>query len=165
MSVEHVAAELGGQPCKIYFFARWSTYAHPVTPHEPLYLEQALLRKNFYRAWTCQSEGQTRFVLFEAVANELSSLDGTPLPGADAETPTFLALIDGTNGPNLGPAISAAQAFERGAFGLRFAHGAAGSFSVRQRVNFSYHYAYRADGRLQTATITNPEGRVNVLQY
>ena len=162
MSIDHVSADLQGQPCDAYFFARWSTYAHPVTPHEPMFLEQALLRKQYYRAWSCQVSGQARFELFEAVANGLRRLDGGALPGAPGAEPQFFALAAGDA---LGPPITAAQALQSERFGLRFKRGVEGSYAVSQRVVYSYRYRYKADGRLDAVSITNAEGKVSVLQY
>jgi hypothetical protein len=165
MSTEHVSGELETQSCDIYFFASWSTYAHPVTPKEPLYLEQVLLRKQFYRAWTCKVSGEARFLLFEAVANDVHRLDGGAIPAAPGEEPQFFTLIDSAHGLSVGAPITAAQALRSGSFGLRFGRGAEGTFSVRQKITYSYRYRYKSDGRLETVTITNPEGRVNVLRY
>jgi hypothetical protein len=162
MTVDHVSAELAGEPCDAYFFARWSTYSHPVTPQEPLYLEQALLRKNFYRAWSCAVSGQPRFVLFEAIANQAQLLAGGVVSPDGAEGPLFFALAEGGS---LGAPITAAQAMQSSRFGLRFERGPRGGIVVQQKVSFSYRYRYRADGRLDTVTITNNEGVVKQLQY
>ena len=162
MSTEHVSAELEGQPCNAYFFARWSTYAHPVTPHEPMVLEQALLRKQFYRAWSCPVSGQPRFELFEAVANNLQRLGGGAPPSEPGTEAQFFALQDGGT---LGQPITAAQALKSGDFGLRFKRGVEGAYVVRQKIIYSYRYRYKANGSLDTVSITNAEGKLSVLQY
>lgn len=165
MPIDHVDGELDSQRCKAYFFGRWSTYAHPVTPTQPLYLEQALLRRNFYRAWACGAGKAQRFVRFEAVANEVASLSSAKAPSNEIVRPRFFEVLPVQGKPaGLGAEITASEATRLGVFGLRF-DDTAEPLVVRQQVTYSYQYRYHPDGRLRAVTITNAEGKVSELEY
>ena len=72
MSMECVAANFQGAMCEVYFFKRWGTYSHPVTPLDPVGYEEALVRKGYVRAWMCGVSGQDQFVFLEAKKNKLN---------------------------------------------------------------------------------------------
>ncbi len=165
MSIDHVDGELDGQRCKGDFFGRWSTYAHPVTPTQPLYREQVLLRRAFYRAWACGAGKAMRFVRFEAIGNDVSGLQGAKVSAKELVRPRFFELLNANGEPvGLGSEISASEAARLGSFGVRV-EGDAAPLVVRQQVTYSYQYRYDPDGRLRTVTITNAEGKVSEPQY
>jgi hypothetical protein len=164
-----IDSELDGQRCQVAFFESWATYAHPVTPQQPLTLYQALKRPKYHRAWKCDVNGKPLFVLFEAVENTPRTKPGAAQPATGAEPSlSFFSTGDsaGTAGGGSARArLEPGQALRQQSFGVQGLDTTAAIFSFDQKVNISYRYRYKADGRLDTVTIVNPEGQERVLQY
>jgi hypothetical protein len=162
MSTHHLDARLDGLDCEVYFFRSWGTYAHPVTPIDPLFLEQALLREKYQRAWMCHDQGERRFVLLETIENKANTIalqGGAPASG---DTPRFFALEPGSQ---LGAPLESHAAVAADEFVAMLPGPSAVPLHVTQNVMSSFRYRYRDDGRLATVTATNRDGKVNVLEY
>lgn len=166
MTTDHIRATLDGQPCEVYFFKSWTSYAHPVTPVDPMYLEDALQRAKYQRAWMCRSQGgEPRFVLLETVDNQSRPLklpEGAPAAGPAAR---FFEARGSADCPELGAPLKADDLAAASAFIAVLPAPAAQAMWVTQKVLSSFRYRYRDDGALASVTITNPEGKVNVLEY
>lgn len=164
-----IDSELDGQPCQVAFFESWATYAHPVTPRGPLTLYQALKRPKYHRAWKCDVKGKPQFVLFEAVENTSQAKPGAAQPAAGEEPRlNFFSAGDGASAAEGGSTktrLEPGQALRQSSFGVQGLDTTAAILSFGQKVNISYRYRYKTDGRLDTVTIINPEGRERVLQY
>lgn len=159
MNTDHIEATLEDKPCEVYFFGSWSTYRHPVTPTGAIHLEQALTRARYYRAWLCDEGRQRRFVYFEAVSQKREAVD-LALPGGVA-----VAYLPR---PGPGPAaierpLKAAELLSVDEFIIGDAERKAQR--VRQKVVYRYLYRYRPDGGLLSATVTNVDGKVTVLNF
>jgi hypothetical protein len=167
MTTDHILAALDGQACEVYFFESWTSYAHPVTPVDPIDLEDALLRGKYQRAWMCRSQGaEPRFVLIETIDNQSRTLklpEGAPTAGPAAR---FFEARGSAEHPELGAALKADDVAAAKTFiAVLPAPAAAQPLWVTQKVLSSFRYRYRDDGALASVTITNPEGKVNVLDY
>lgn len=162
-----IDSELDGQPCQVAFFESWTSYAHPVTPQQPLTLYQALKRPKYYRAWKCDVNGKPLFVLFEAVENTPGAKPAGAQPASGAE-PRLSFYSSGEGVPASTAArvrLQPGQALRQPSFGVQGVDNTAVIHSLEQKVNISYRYRYKVDGRLDTVTIVNPEGRESVLRY
>lgn len=164
-----IDSELDGQRCQVAFFESWATYAHPVTPQQPLTLYRALMRPKYHRAWTCDVNGKPLFVLFEAVENKPLAKPAALPPAAGKEPRlNFFSAGDsaGTTGGGAVPTrLEPGRALRQTSFGVQGLDTTAAILLFEQKVNISYRYRYKADGQLDTVTIVNPEGRERVLQY
>ena len=167
--VSMIESELDGSRCQVAFFETWSTYAHPVTPQKPLTLRQALMRDKYHRAWQCEVNGEPLFVLFEAVENSVQNKPGASRQPAGPEpTLQFFSASDrmsATPGNGTPAPLAPGQALRQASFGVQGLDDTSVIHWFDQKVNLSYRYRYKPDGRLDTATIVNPEGRKQVLQY
>lgn len=168
MSTDHYRASLDDEPCEVYFFKAWTSYAHPVKPVDPMYLEEALRRPKYQRAWMCRRQGEPRFVLLETMnstARPISLPEGAPASGQAAR---FFEARGSIDKPQLGQPLQADDIASAPAFIAVLpanANTASPPLWVSQRVEASFRYRYRDDGALASVTITNPEGKVNVLDY
>jgi hypothetical protein len=162
MSTDHLDARLDDLDCEVYFFRAWCTYAHPVTPIDPLFLEQALQRPKYQRAWMCNDRGERRFVLLETIENTTRSI---ALPGGAPRTGDAAALFALKNGTELGAPLKPHEAVAAPEFVAVLPGPSATPMHVKQKVISSFHYRYKDDGRLASVTTVNPEGKVNVLEY
>lgn len=166
MTTDHLPASLDDQSCEVYFFKAWTSYAHPVKPVDPMYLEDALQRPKYQRAWMCRTQGEPRFVLLETMDNKVRPVTlpaGAPASGAAAR---FFEARGSVEQPQVGRPLKADEVASAPAFiAVLPGKDAAQPLWVSQRVLSSFRYRYRDDGALASVTITNPEGKVNVLDY
>jgi hypothetical protein len=166
MSTDHIAARLDDLPCEVYFFRAWTSYAHPVTPVDPMFLEQALERGKYQRAWMCRRQnGDHRFLLLETVDSRAQPID---LPGGAPSPAAALSVFEARGSrdrPQLGRALSPDDIAAATDFIAVLPGERSRPLWVSQKVQASFRYRYRDDGTLASVTITNPEGRVNVLEY
>jgi len=168
MTTDHIGAQLDDQPCKVYFFRAWTSYAHPVTPIDPLFLEQALQRGKYQRAWMCQDKGEPRFMLLETVESKTEPIvlpEGNPVASAGTVS-AFEARTDAGK-----PALGHPMKLDQLAAATRFiavlptdGQGTS-TLLVSQKVISSFRYRYKPDGALASVTMLNPEGKTKVLEY
>ena len=168
MTTDHIGAQLDDQPCKVYFFRAWTSYAHPVTPIDPLFLEQALQRDKYQRAWMCQDKGEPRFMLLETVENKTEPIvlpEGNPVASAGTVS-AFDARTDAGK-PALGRPMKLDELVGASRFiaALPIEGQGTRTLLVSQKVLSSFRYRYRPDGKLTSVTMLNPEGKTSVLEY
>lgn len=161
-AVTHLVCERGGVHCGVYFFKSWKTYSHPVTPVDPILLDEALRREWCYRGWMTL-DGADRFVGFEKVRSirEPTQLDA----GADRlPWPCgYLAQYvedDLAVGPNraLGDLLYAHE------YLVQTDPAERSLVRVKQSIVYSYDYTYEPDGRLKEIVVTNAEGQRRVMK-
>lgn len=165
MSTDHIAAQLDNQPCEVYFFRAWTSYSHPVKPVEPMFLEQALQRGKYQRAWMCLDKGEQRFVLLETIDSRAQPVDlpgGAPVAGQAA---SFFEARGNAASPQLGRPLKADDIAAATDFIALLPGAKPQPMWVSQKVQSSFRYRYRDNGALASVTIVNPEGKVNVLEY
>lgn len=168
MTTDHIGAQLDDQPCEVYFFRAWTSYAHPVTPVDPLFLEQALQRGKYQRAWMCQDKGEPRFMLLETVENMAEPIElkgGAPATTAGTVS-AFEARTDAGK-PTLGRPMKLDELVGAGRFiaALPVEGQGTRTLLVSQKVISSFRYRYKPDGALASVTMLNPEGKTRVLEY
>ena len=163
MTTDHIAASLDNTPCEVYFFEGWTSYSHPVTPVRPLFLEQALRRGKYQRAWMCTDQGVQRFVLLETVENHTSNIELQD--GTVATTDAVKAFEAGSAGVALGRPLPLGETIAAQQFIAALPGAGANTLKVAQKVISSFRYRYKADGALASVTMVNPEGKINVLEY
>ncbi|MBX3622959.1 MAG: hypothetical protein KF891_23560 [Rhizobacter sp.] len=166
MTTDHLRATLDDQPCEVYFFKSWTSYAHPVTPVDPMYLEDALQRGKYQRAWMCRAQGEPRFMQIETIASQARPValpEGAPAAGPAAR---FFEARGSVEHPQLGRPLQPDDLAAAETFIAVLPEAAASQpLWVAQKVQASFRYRYRDNGALESVTITNPEGKVNVLDY
>lgn len=113
--------------------------------------------------------GKPLFVLFEAVESTPRTKPGTAQPAASAEPNlSFFSTGDSAStagGTSARARLEPGQALRQKSFGVQGLDTTAAILTFDQKVNISYRYRYKTDGRLDTVTIVNPEGHERVLQY
>jgi hypothetical protein len=130
-----------------------------------MHLEQALQRPRYQRAWMCRTQGEPRFMLLETIDNKAQTIDlpgGAPLAGAEAR---FFEAKGSASQPQMGRALKGDDVASSTEFIAVLPHAKPGPVWVNQRVLSSFRYRYRDDGRLASVTITNPDGKISVLDY
>jgi hypothetical protein len=164
MDIDHLDAIFEGMRCNVYFFESWTTYTHPVTPIRPMYFGRAVLGENYYRAWMCDVGAEPKFILFQNINNGMASLPANFATPSSAAISFFEA--DRTNGEvKAGKMLTPSETIGLSEFVACQGAGGRQAWVISQKIIFSYRYRYRADGRLASAEITNPEGKVNLLEY
>ncbi len=161
MKIDHFEATLEDKPCEVYFFKSWATYRHPVTPKGPIYLEQAITGRAYYRAWMCPEGDQRRFVYFEKVSQERQAID-LVLPAGD-----HFAYLPrkGVEPPAVERPLKPAELLSVDEFIIGSGTADRQAQRVRQKVAYTYRYRYKPDGSMLSYTIDNREGKVIVQNF
>jgi hypothetical protein len=164
ISVDYVNAKFQDMPCEVYFFKRWGTYSHPVTPIDPIEYEEALTRKGFCRAWMCQSSNGNQFSFFEAKKNkvELTNLI-KPVKG-DNEL-RFYEYFLRDSGPKIGRELSGSETMGMDSFLVALPDATDYLSLVVQKMSYSYQYLYDDSGALKKVILTGDDGDISTLDY
>lgn len=166
MAIEYINSAIEEKPCQVYFFESWSTYTHPVKPIKPLYFEQAILLKAYYRAWLCQTGPETKqFVLFENVVNQLKETDISKSHIKKESPVSLYAVIEDDGSILAGEEIELKDSLMSGNYLVSVSDGKQNLILINQVIHKSFRYLYRSDGSLQNATVTNSEGKVSEFAY
>lgn len=168
MTTDHIGAQLDDQPCEVYFFRAWTSYAHPVTLVDPLFLEQALRRGKYQRAWMCRDKGEPRLALLETMENKTQPIElqgGAPVTAAGTVC-AFEARTDAGRSA-LGRPMKLDELVGASRFIAALPSEGKGTSTllVSQKVISSFRYRYRPDGALASVTMVNSEGTTKVLEY
>jgi len=165
MTTDHIAASLDEMPCEVYFFEGWTSYSHPVTPVRPLFLEQALRRSKYQRAWMCADQGAQRFVLLETVENHASTIELQSGAVTTTDAVKAFEASSALGSTALGRPLQLGETIAAKEFIAALPGNEANTLKVSQKVISSFRYRYKADGALASVTMINPEGKTNVLEY
>jgi len=162
--MEYVVADFQGASCEIYFFKRWGTYSHPVTPLDPVEYKDALVRKGYVRAWMCGATGQEQFVFLEAKKNKLE-VTKIKKPSNEKDVFKFYEVMPDSDELGLGRELSPGETISRDLFFVSFRDNTDYLSIVRQRLSYSYQYVYGSNGALKKVILTGDEGDVSTLNY
>ncbi len=155
-----VHKSLDGIPCNVYFFKRWGTYEHPVTPIDPISYAEALQRSGYCRAWMCKSDSSEQFLLFEAMRNNLE-LTSIKKKHVEINEPEFFSYQNDKPGPK----ISAEVTLDRDRF-LASLPGSDDNLSlIDTSLGYRFRYYYKPGGQLEKVEITDMTGEIKILDY
>lgn len=156
-----------GQPCVLYFFGRWSGYAHPVRPRDPLPWLEALAGKDHCQALYCRRGSAELMVAFRAVGYTRSRWTGrAPMRPPSGEDRYYQVAHAGDQislGSEMAPSAAAiADAYVLFSWTKEGQTSRAEIIEAVQR--YRYDYTYNEKGRLLRVLIVNAE-RTTVLDY
>ncbi len=151
---------LDGTPCTVYFFKRWTTYEHPVSPQDPISYAEALQRKGYCRAWMCESGGSEQLLLLEAIRNNLE-LTSIKKENPESKVLEFYDYQNAKAGAKLTDEIT----LDREHFLASLPNSDDDLSLISSSIGYKYRYHYDSNGKLKKVEITNMEGNVNVLEY
>jgi hypothetical protein len=164
--MDHIAKQLEGAACEVYFFESWSGYSHPVRPVNPQTYEEAIRKPGYYRAWLCQAGAESRFVMFEGIEQGSRPYLGR-LPTDVADGTAFFRVTGSDNEVQVGPALRLADVFDAQDYVsvTRTRDSASVATLVHAKVRLRYRYRYDDNGALTLVEITNADGVVKELRY
>ena len=161
--VDHAEMNLEGLPCDVYFFKRWGTYSHPVTPIDPIDYEIAVMREGFCLAWMCKEGSNELFTKFQARTNNITETDIiSPTKSESIEYYEYL-----TNGGKVevGRKLTIGETITLEKFLISLPDSRNNLLANEQNISYTYHYIYNDDGLLKKVLITNMLGEENTLDY
>lgn len=162
--VDHANSNLDNMPCEVFFFKRWGTYSHPVTPIEPIEFEEAIGREGFCMAWMCTNHGKKQFSQFQVRENNIVATELLK-PEPQGDTPKFYALVEENGKQAVGRVLDIDDVVNSTGYLIAFP-GTDQYLSLnKQLISYTYRYLYREDGSLKQAVITNELGKVNTINY
>lgn len=165
MQVDHIDTSVDGTPHEVYFFRSWTGYAHPVEPMGAMYLEEALQRDGYFRAWMRGESETRRFVFFEGVDLRTTKTGLTAETIDPSEPLVFFRAIGSEAELTVGPRVTPADMLALDAFLVGPGDGSQPLTHLEQTVGLSYRYEYRPDGSLSRVIIKGLDGKVKELVY
>ncbi len=149
-------------PCKAYFFKRWGTYEHPVTPLESIEYKEALTRKGYCRAWMCTQGGGDLFVFFEAMQNTIDKTNILKPRGRNNE----IIFYEKTDSGDKGLEISAEDTLDKKYFYVALPDTNGDYLSLITSKNaYNFQYSYSQNKELERVVVTNIEGEERIIDY
>lgn len=162
--VDYINAKFQGISCEVYFFKRWGTYSHPVTPIDPIEYEEALTRKGFCRAWMCQSLNGNQFSFFEVKRNKIEQTNLIkPVKGSNELR--FYEYIFRDGKPEMGRELPGSETMGMDLFLVALPDVTDYLSLATQKMSYSYQYQYDDNGALKKVILTGDEGDVSTLDY
>lgn len=163
LKVDHAKMNLERLPCEVYFFKRWGTYSHPVTPIEPIEYETAVMRDGFCLAWMCKDGANELFTKFQVRTNNITETDLVK-PYASQSVEYYESSLN--NGKlEIGRKINIDETIALKKFLISFPDSRNTMLANEQNISYTYRYIYNNDGSLKKVVITNMLGEENTLDY
>ncbi len=162
--INTVSLMKNNQKCEVNFFKRWTGYSHPVKVVEPIDFAAALIRGNYQRAWTCEKNSKSLFVLLERVeahgVKDVNIKLNSNISFFHAEE-----VADGTH--KVGRQITISETFYLDYFYVEATevNGQVGKFLIQQKTGGNFEYIYDSTGKFIKLRVTNDEGVVTELDY
>lgn len=163
MTVDHAKKIFEGLPCEVYFFKRWGTYSHPVTPIDPIDYETAIMREGFCLAWMCKNGVDELFSKFQARKNIITETDlAKPHKSQSVE---YYEMSSSGGKLEIGKKIDIDDTISLEKFLISLPDPGKYMLAIEQNISYTYRYNYNNDGSLKKVVITNMLGEESTLDY
>ena len=162
--INTVSLTKNNEKCEVNFFKRWAGYSHPVRMVDPIDFAEALKLGHYERAWTCERNSKTLFVLVEEMV--LEGMQDVQIK-KDHRLSFFHAeeTADGTH--KAGRQMTISETFYLDYFYVEATevNGQVGKFLIQQKTGGNFEYIYDSTGKFIKLRVTNEEGVVTELDY
>ena len=162
--VDHANSNIDNMPCQVFFFKRWGTYSHPVTPIDAIEFEEALTREGFCMAWMCSRNGKELFSKFQARNNKFVPTDLLK-PSSQAKGLNFYEVLEENGVMAVGRTLRIDEVVNLTSYLVDFPGSENNLILNNQTISYTYRYIYGEDGSLNQAVITNKLGEENIINY
>ena len=163
LKVDHAKINLEELHCEVYFFKRWGTYSHPVTPIDPIDYEIAVMREGFCLAWMCKEGSNELFTKFQARINNITETD--IIKPTKSESIEYYEYLTNAGKIEMGRKLNIDETITLEKFLISLPGSSNNLLANEQNISYTYRYIYNDDGSLKKVVITNMLGEENTLDY